>query len=124
MWNLISNSLYYDMKKLIYLTILLIYFSCGLSTEELRLEVKNSIIETIEVDPDFKGVKVVDLSLIHKSGNEYVGILDAIEPNTFAEAWNTLLQVDALNEQGIKVKYDVEVIYDGLSFIWELKKQD
>ena len=124
MWNLISNSLYYDMKKLIYLTILLIYFSCGLSTEELRLEVKNSIIETIEVDPDFKGVKVVDLSLIHKSGNEYVGILDAIEPNTFAEAWNTLLQVDALNEQGIKVKYDVEVIYDGVSFIWELKKQD
>ena len=124
MWNLISNSLYYDMKKLIYLTILLIYFSCGLSTEELRLEVKNSIIETIEVDPDFKGVMVVDLSLIHKSGNEYVGILDAIEPNTFAEAWNTLLQVDALNEQGIKVKYDVEVIYDGVSFIWELKKQD
>ena len=47
-----------------------------------------------------------------------------IEPNTFAEAWNTLLQVDALNEQGIKVKYDVEVIYDGVSFIWELKKQD
>ena len=54
----------------------------------------------------------------------YVGILDVIEPNTFAEAWNTLLQVDALNEQGINVKYDVEVIYDGVSFIWELKKQD
>ena len=112
------------MKKLIYLPILLIYFSCGLSTEELRLEVKNSILETLDGDPDFEGVKVVDLSLIHKAGNEYVGILDVIEPNTFAEAWNTLLQVDALNEQGINVKYDVEVIYDGVSFIWELKKQD
>ena len=119
-----KDKLLIKMKKLIYLSILLIYFSCGLSTEELRLEVKNSIIETLKADPDFEGVKVLDLSLIHKAGNEYIGILDAIEPNTFAEAWNTLLQVDALNEQGIKVKYDVEVIYDGVSFIWELKKQD
>ena len=46
------------MKKLIYLSILLIYFSCGLSTEELRLEVKNSILETLKADPDFEGVKV------------------------------------------------------------------
>ncbi len=44
------------MKKLIFLSVLLIYFSFGLSTEELRLEVKNSILETLEVDPDFEGV--------------------------------------------------------------------
>ena len=112
------------MKKLIYLSILFIYFSCGLSTEELELEVKTSIIETLKDDPEYDGVKVLELSLIHKVGNEYIGVLDVIEPNTFAEAWNTLLQVDALNEQGIEVKYDVEVIYDGDSFMWEIEKQD
>ena len=52
-----------------------------MSTEELRLEVKNSILETLDGDPDFEGVKVVDLSLIHKAGNEYVGIIQNMDSN-------------------------------------------
>ena len=109
-------------RKLIY-SLLVIFYACGMSTEELQKEVKSSIIETLKEDPEYEGVEVIDLSLIHKEGNEYVGILDVLEPNTFAEAWNTLLQVDALNEEGIENKYDIKVIYDGSSFIWEIEPE-
>ena len=50
--------------------------------------------------------------------------MNVIEPNSFAEAWNYLLQTDALNVDGIEAKYDVEVIYDGQSFIWEIFKKE
>ena len=118
------------MKKLLFLFALLLISSCILTTEELEAEVKASIIETLNDDPEFEGVQVIDLSLIHKGGNEYIGILNVIEPNTVAEAWNTLLQLaelsdqDLLKEDGLEAKYDVEVIYDGESFIWEITKQD
>ena len=119
------------MKKLIILLLFIpLIFSCTLTTEELEAEVKASIIETLKDDPEFEGVQVIDLSLIHKGGNEYIGILNVIEPNTVAEAWNTLLQLaelsdqDLLKEDGLEAKYDVEVIYDGESFIWEITKQD
>ena len=118
------------MKKLLILFALLLISSCILTTEELEAEVKASIIETLNDDPEFEGVQVIDLSLIHKGGNEYIGILNVIEPNTVAEAWNTLLQLaelsdkDLLKEDGLEAKYDVEVIYDGESFIWEITKQD
>lgn len=109
-------------RKLIY-SLLVIFYACGMSTEELQKEVKSSIIETLKEDPEYEGVEVIDLSLIHKDGNEYVGILSVLEPNSFAEAWNTLLQVDALNEEGIENKYDIKVIYDGSSFIWEIEPE-
>ena len=109
-------------RKLIY-SLLVIFYACGMSTEELQKEVKSSIIETLKEDPEYEGVEVIDLSLIHKDGNEYVGILNVLEPNSFAEAWNTLLQVDALNEEGIENKYDIKVIYDGSSFIWEIEPE-
>ena len=118
------------MKKLLILFALLLISSCILTTEELEAEVKASIIETLNDDPEFEGVQVIDLSLIHKGGNEYIGILNVIEPNTVAEAWHTLLQLaelsdqDLLKEDGLEAKYDVEVIYDGESFIWEITKQD
>ena len=109
-------------RKLIY-SLLVIFYACGMSTEELQKEVKSSIIETLKEDPEYEGVEVIDLSLIHKDGNEYVGILNVLEPNSFAEAWNTLLQLDALNEEGIENKYDIKVIYDGSSFIWEIEPE-
>ena len=109
-------------RKLI-CSLLVIFYACGMSTEELQKEVKSSIIETLKEDPEYEGVEVIDLSLIHKDGNEYVGILNVLEPNSFAEAWNTLLQVDALNEEGIENKYDIKVIYDGSSFIWEIEPE-
>ena len=109
-------------RKLLY-SLLVIFYSCGMSTEELQKEVKASIIEALKEDSKYEGVEVIDLSLIHKEGNEYVGILNVLEPNTFAETWNTLLQVDALNEEGINTKYDVKVIYDGSSFMWEIESE-
>ena len=109
-------------RKLLYF-ILVIFYACGISTEELQKEVKESIIDTLKEDPDYKGVEVIDLSLIHKEGNEYIGILNVLEPNTFAEAWNELLQVNALDEKGIEAQYNVDVIYDGQAFMWEIMKE-
>ena len=74
-------------RKLLYF-MLVIFFSCGISTEELQKEVKESIIETLKEDPNYDWVEVIDLSLIYKEGNEYVGIINVLEPNTFAETWN------------------------------------
>ena len=90
---------------------------------ELQKEVKESIIETLKEDPNYDWVEVIDLSLIYKEGNEYVGILNVLEPNTFAETWNELLQVDALDEKGIEAEYNVDVIYDGQAFMWEILKE-
>ena len=89
------------MKKSIVLFALLLISSCTLTTEELEAEVKASIIETLKDDPEFEGVQVIDLSLIHKGGNEYIGILNVIEPNTVAEAWNTLLQLAELSDKDL-----------------------
>jgi len=109
-------------RKLLYF-MLVILFWCGISTEELQEEVKESIVETLKEDPNYEGVEVIDLSLIHKEGNEYVGILNVLEPNTFTETWNELLQVDALDEKGIEAEYNVDVIYDGQAFMWEILKE-
>ena len=109
-------------RKLLYL-IIAIFYACGMTTEELEKEVIKNIIETLEEDPEYEGVEVLNLSLIHKEGNEYVGILNVLEPNTFAQAWNALLQIDALNEKSIEAQYDVDVIYDGKSFMWEILKK-
>ena len=45
-------------RKLIY-SLLVIFYACGMSTEELQKEVKSSIIETLKEDPEY------ELSLIH-----------------------------------------------------------
>lgn len=109
-------------RKLLYF-MLFIFYACEISTEELQKQVKESIIETLKEDSDYQGVEVIDLSLIHKEGNEYVGILNVLEPNTFAETWNELLQVNALDEKGIEAEYNVDVIYDGQAFMWEILKK-
>ncbi len=109
------------MKKLILLLLFIQIFSCGLSTQELQVEVKGSIIETLKENPEYDGFEVKDFTLIHKGGNEYIGLLDVIEPNAFAEAWNLLLDENVLSEKGTKATYDVDVIYDGQTFTWKIK---
>lgn len=73
--------------------------SCKVSTEQLTKEVKQHMIE--EYQKDGSNIEVKDLTLIHKSGNDYSGIA-------------------VLESDGEELKCDVEVVYDGDSFQWKV----
>lgn len=74
--------------------------SCKLSTNELTQEVRYSMMETWKKE-NFTDISIRDLTLTHKSGNEYAGILETIE-------------------DGQSIIYSVEVIYDGENMQWEI----
>ena len=71
-----------------------------LSTTELAEQVQVSILETWE-DQEVEGIEVESLILVHKSDNEYSGVLKLIE-------------------DGEDYSYTVSVIYDGEYFSWEI----
>ena len=74
--------------------------STRLSTAELAEEVQVSMVETWE-EQEVKGIEVESLILVHKSGNEYSGVLKTVE-------------------DGEDYSYTVSVIYDGEYFSWEI----
>lgn len=76
--------------------------SCRLSTNQLAEEVKKSMKETWK-QQGITGVAIDNLTLTHKGGNEYSGLLET-------------------TENGEKGKYTVEVIYDGENMKWELEQ--
>lgn len=69
-----------------------------LSTTELTEQVQVSMLETWEEE---EGLEVKSLVLVHKSDNEYSGVLKTIEDEE-------------------EYTYTVSVIYDGESFHWEI----
>jgi len=71
-----------------------------LSTTELAEQVEISMVETWE-EQDVQGLEVESLILVHKSGNEYSGVLKTIE-------------------DGENYSYTVSVVYDGEYFSWEI----
>ncbi len=89
-------------RSLILVFAALLFTACSLSTEQLAEEVKKNMIES----PEFKekGITVKEFTLVHKSGNEYNGLLKTKEPNG-------------------EFDYTVEVIYDGSSFTWKVLEQ-
>jgi hypothetical protein len=97
------------MKRLLLsVTLSILLFSCGKSTEDLTKEVKQSMAAEFEKNEDYN-VKIKDLSLIKKTNTEYSGILDTEEslksdPSTKAEH-----------------RYSVEVVTDGKTFQWQTK---
>ena len=116
------------MEKLLFLFTVLLFISCDsrISTSELEMEVKQSIIETLSENSESEGIEVIGFNLVHKGGNEYKGLLEVKMPNYQAELTNTfmslLIQQNAkmMNEDKIENKYTVEVIYDGETFSWEI----
>ena len=88
----------------IFLLIFIMTISCDmntrLSTTELAEQVQVSMLETWE-DQEIEGLEVKSLILVHKSDNEYSGVLNTIED----EEART---------------YTVSVIYDGEYFSWEI----
>jgi len=84
--------------------VLIIMTSCDLntrlSTTELAEQVQVSMVETWE-EQEVEGLEVESLILVHKSDNEYSGVLKTIE-------------------YGEEYSYTVSVIYDGEYFSWEI----
>lgn len=110
------------MKKLL-LILLLAFYACEMrmSNEELTQEIKQSMIEHFAKNDDVAGVKLVDLKLVHKGGNEYKGVADLIIENPVADLLNDWTEQDIL-KKNIEVTYSVEVIYDGEMFSWEIQE--
>ncbi len=88
----------------IFLLIFIMTISCDmntrLSTTELAEQVQVSMIETWE-DQEIEELQVKSLILVHKSDNEYSGVLKTIEDEE-------------------EYSYTVSVVYDGEHFSWEI----
>ena len=112
------------MKKLLFLLLFIpLVFSCEqrMSTEELTQEIKQNMIEYFAENDDVANIKLVDLKLVHKGGNEYKGMADVIIENPVADLLNDWSEQDILNKN-VEVTYSVEVIYDGEMFNWEIQQ--
>ena len=101
------------MKKY-FLILLLTFYACEtrMSTDELTKEIKQNMIEHFAENDDVADIKLVDLKLVHKGGNEYKGIADVIIKNPVANLLNDWSEQDIL-KKNIEVTYSLEVIYDG-----------
>lgn len=89
------------MKKiktmLLFLTAALTLLSCKPSTSQLEDEVINLVNEKLSST----GVKATKISLIHKGGNDYCGII-------------------TLTADGEVEEYDINVVSDGRTFQYEI----
>ena len=110
------------MKKHL-LILLLTFYACEtrMSTDELTKEIKQNTIEHFAENDDVADIKLVDLKLVHKGGNEYKGIADVIIKNPVADLLNDWSEQDIL-KKNIEVTYSLEVIYDGEMFSWEIQE--
>jgi uncharacterized membrane-anchored protein YhcB (DUF1043 family) len=86
-----------------------------------KIEIKQNMIEHFAENDDVADIKLVDLKLVHKGGNEYKGIADVIIENPVADLLNDWSEQDIL-KKNIEVTYSVEVIYDGEMFSWEIQE--
>jgi hypothetical protein len=82
---------------------LVIAGSLRLGTGDLQQEVQANIAETFAKDPDTAGVKVRSLQLVHRSGNQYNGLLE-------------------VSSGGQSAQLSVDVTYDGNSFMWRIQR--
>jgi len=102
--SLICNKKLMKAAAKILVLVLIIMTSCDLnkrlSTTELAEQVQVSMVETWE-EQEVEGLEVESLILVHKSDNEYSGVLKTIE-------------------DGEEYSYTVSVIYDGEYFSWEI----
>ena len=117
-----------QLKKLIFLFLFnIILFGCSMSTEELEQEISRSISEQIAdkssvnsvCDAFIGNIEFVDFQLIHKGGNEYVGVLEVLEPNLLGNVFDVLTENDVFEDK-IKNTYEVEVIYDGKTYSYKI----
>lgn len=85
----------------LFLFLAFLFSGCSMSTNQLANEVQQNIKESWEEANIFDEFKITDLLLANKSGNEYSGILE-------------------FDADGESFKVDIEVIYDGDTFKWNI----
>jgi heme/copper-type cytochrome/quinol oxidase subunit 2 len=73
-----------------------------LSVDELRDQVSTSIQNTWRNNPTTQNVRLKSLSLVHRNGNEYSGLVVA-------------------DVSGKEEQHSVEVTYDGMNFMWKIQ---
>lgn len=85
------------LKKILCLLVVLLLVACHPTTEQLEKEVKTLASEKFaEV-----GIRVVNVTLIHKGGNDYSGII-------------------TLSSEGESEEFDINVVCDGRNFQYEI----
>ncbi len=83
-------------------------FACGLSNAELERQIWDNMEETLRKTSGFEDAEIVDFGLVHKGGNEYVGMLTLKQRNIFTNEMN-------------EMTYDVDIIYDGENIQWQIQ---
>lgn len=73
-----------------------------LSASDLQATVEQHILETWKKELEITDAKVNSFSLVHKSGNQYEGVMD--------------VTVD-----GERAKLSIDVTYDGKGFVWQVR---
>lgn len=72
-------------------------------TQDLQAEVLQSIRETWAKEPSLANAQISSFNLVHKSGNQYEGLLDA-------------------SLDGEREKLVIDVTYDGKQFMWQVRQ--
>lgn len=88
------------------LSISILFFSCGLSTEELTKEVRKSMELEYSKNENYD-INIVSLVLIKESDSEYTGVLETEE------------SLKTAPDNYVSGKYNVEVVTDGKNFTWK-----
>ena len=92
------------MKKIVFSLFICFLASCsGVSKEAFASKVKNDIDVEFSKRSTESGIKysIDSFDLVHKSGNEYSGILKT-------------------TEDGVEFTYQVDVTVDGDSYLWKI----
>jgi hypothetical protein len=74
-----------------------------MSTVDLQAQIEQSIRETWAKEPALAGATIHSLNLIHKTGNQYEGLLEA-------------------SMDGETEKLTIDVTYDGKQFMWQVRQ--
>jgi hypothetical protein len=72
-------------------------------TSDLQDEVRKNIAESWAKEPALANAKILAFRLIHKTGNQYEGLLEA-------------------SALGVTEKLVVDVTYDGKQFLWQVRR--
>lgn len=90
---------------LVILLIIVLFFGTSkLETPQLKDAIELSIKEHFAEKANLKDLKIDAFNLIHNEGNNYTGLLEVSD------------------EKGYSRKLRINVIYDGESYMWEVKK--
>lgn len=111
------------MKKLLFISLLALFLSCDsrMDLGELTEVIYKDIVEEFKSNPLTSKSRVKKFTLVRKIGNVYEGILDVEIKNDLLDEAIDESELGKLIKTLSNQKYEVEVIYDGENYEWEIK---